>query len=293
MSDRLNHTKSESNEEIIDDLTKSFKNALESGKNTNNKIDEFVIERDNDEGTASSAGKPCKDEMPHDIERDFDDDEDEEDQRNHNNKNDNMNEEDDADSIDETQLKDAEMDLTDDQKAERKIIAEELKVAGNNAFKVGEYERSAEKYTEGLKICPLQFSQQRAILYCNRSAAKMKMEKYKHAIKDCTKAIELDDKYLKAYIRRAQSYEATEKLDESLADYKKILELDPSHKEARAAEVRLPPLIEEKNEKLKQEMMGKLKDLGNMILKPFGLSTANFQLEQDPETKGYKINFKQ
>ncbi|KPJ15420.1 Tetratricopeptide repeat protein 1 [Papilio machaon] len=121
----------------------------------------------------------------------------------------------------------------------------------------------------------------------------MKLENYKRAIKDCSKAIELDDKYLKAYFRRAQSYEATEKYDECLADFKKILELDPAHKEAQAAVIRLPPLIEEKNEKLKKEMLGKLKDLGNMILKPFGLSTDNFQMEQDPESKGYKINFKQ
>lgn len=88
-------------------------------------------------------------------------------------------------------------------------------------------------------------------------------------------------------------YEATDKLDECLADYKKILELDPSHNEARAAVVRLPPMIEKRNEELKKEMLGKLKDLGNMILRPFGLSTDNFQLQQDPESKGYKINFKQ
>lgn len=58
-------------------------------------------------------------------------------------------EESDTDSIDEVSLKDAEIDLTDDQKAERQAMAEELKVAGNNAFKCGEYERSIEKYTEG------------------------------------------------------------------------------------------------------------------------------------------------
>ena len=84
-----------------------------------------------------------------------------------------------------------------------------------------------------------------------------------------------------------------DKLDEALADYKKVYDLDPGQKEAREAVVRLPPIINERNEKMKEEMLGKLKDLGNMILKPFGLSTNNFQMQQDPNTGSYSINFNQ
>ena len=53
----------------------------------------------------------------------------------------------------------------------------------------------------------------------------------------------------------------------------------------------LPPAIERAKEKEMAEMMGKLKELGNGILKPFGLSTDMFKMNQDPDTGGYSMNF--
>ncbi|TRX88858.1 hypothetical protein FHL15_010201 [Xylaria flabelliformis] len=55
----------------------------------------------------------------------------------------------------------------------------------------------------------------------------------------------------------------------------------------------LPPRTKAAQEKEMSEMWGKLKDLGNGILKPFGLSTDNFQMVKDENTGGYSMNFNQ
>ena len=98
---------------------------------------------------------------------------------------------------------------------------------------------------------------------------------------------------MKVLKRRAKCHEKTEQLEQALEDYKKILELDPSDTLARERVFNLPREINERNEKLKAEMLGKLKDLGNMFLKPFGLSTDNFKMNQDPNTGGYNVQFSQ
>jgi len=53
----------------------------------------------------------------------------------------------------------------------------------------------------------------------------------------------------------------------------------------------LPSRLEEAKQNEMGEMMGKLKDLGNGLLKPFGLSTDMFNMVKDEKTGGYSMSF--
>jgi tetratricopeptide (TPR) repeat protein len=53
----------------------------------------------------------------------------------------------------------------------------------------------------------------------------------------------------------------------------------------------LPAQLEEAKRQEMADMMGKLKSLGNGILKPFGLSTDNFNFVKDEATGGYSMQF--
>ncbi|XP_072119785.1 tetratricopeptide repeat protein 1 isoform X2 [Mobula birostris] len=195
--------------------------------------------------------------------------------------------------FDEEYLRELEKNLPEEEKKRRQSESLTLKEVGNEQFKKGEYPEAENSYTEALGICPACHQKDRSILYSNRAAARMKLGNKEDAISDCTKAIELNPNYIRAFLRRAELYEKTEKLDEALQDYKTIVEKDPSVVQAREACMRLPQQIEERNEKMKEEMLGKLKDLGNMVLRPFGLSTDNFLLQKDPNSGSYSINFVQ
>ncbi|RHY93193.1 hypothetical protein DYB35_000205 [Aphanomyces astaci] len=77
------------------------------------------------------------------------------------------------------------------------------------------------------------------------------------------------------------------------ADVKAVLEIDATIPSAIDAEKRLSAVVAERQEKMKAEMLDKLKGFGNTILGKFGLSTDNFQMVQDPTTGSYNINFSQ
>lgn len=103
---------------------------------------------------------------------------------------------------------------------------------------------------------------------------------------------------------------AGEGADTAGADYNAAGVLHASA-ETTSAAARVGAAIEERNEKMKAEMMGararapvaravrerimplpdKLKGLANTVLGKFGMSTDNFKATKDPATGSYSINF--
>ena len=59
------------------------------------------------------------------------------------------------------------------------------------------------------------------------------MKKLRESIQDCTSALELDDKYFKAVLRRAKSYMDLEMYDEAVRDYELANKMDRGNQEVR------------------------------------------------------------
>lgn len=171
--------------------------------------------------------------------------------------------------------------------------ANDARAEGNRCFGAGQYEDALAQYAIALQIAPEMpsSSEIRSICHANSAACLLKLEKYDDAIKECTKALELNPTYMKALIRKAEAHEKLENFEEAIADLKKILELDSSNVQARRGIQRLEPLAAEKREKMKEEMIGKLKDMGNSLLGRFGMSVDNFKAVKDPNTGSYSISF--
>ncbi|XP_077216202.1 uncharacterized protein LOC143850825 [Tasmannia lanceolata] len=184
--------------------------------------------------------------------------------------------------------------LTDDQLKQRALNqANDAKAEGNKLFGAGQYEDALSQYALALQFAPEvpSSSEIRSICHANRAICFSKLGRYEDTIKECTKALELNPPYLKALIRRGEAHEKLEHFEEAIADMKRILGLDSSNDQARRTIHRLEPLAAEKREKMKEEMIGKLKEMGNSVLGRFGMSFDNFKAVKDPNTGSYSISF--
>ncbi|XP_039548909.1 mitochondrial import receptor subunit TOM34 [Pimephales promelas] len=106
----------------------------------------------------------------------------------------------------------------------------ELKQAGNQCFRAGQYGEAVALYSQSIQ--QLEKSGQKgneedlAILYSNRAASYLKDGNCNECIKDCTESLKLVPFGYKALLRRASSYEALERYRHAYVDYKTVLQID-------------------------------------------------------------------
>ncbi|KAK6945740.1 hypothetical protein RJ641_013284 [Dillenia turbinata] len=113
--------------------------------------------------------------------------------------------------------------------------SELLKEKGNAAYKGKQWNKAVNYYTEAIKL-----NETNATYYCNRAAAYLN---FQHAEEDCSKAILLDKKNVKAYLRRGAARESLLYYKEAAQDFKHALVLEPQNKDASLAEKRLHKLL--------------------------------------------------
>lgn len=174
--------------------------------------------------------------------------------------------------------------------------ASAMKAQGNAAYAAKDFDEAIRCYSEAIELTApddesLAYSL--AVYFSNRAACHLQHEAWHEAIDDCGAALARSPGYVKALMRRAAAHEALDRLEDALADYRAVLAIDPRMGAAAKKAAALQATVTERQEKLKEEMLGKLKGFGNTILGKFGLSTDNFKMDQDPSTGGYNISFQQ
>lgn len=158
-----------------------------------------------------------------------------------------------------------------------------LKEEGNTLFKSSEWQESIEKYTQALR-CRLAPAETRAIYYLNRGMSYRRLEEYEKTIDDTSWALKLRPDYDKARRVRKAAAEKTGKWNLVLEDAKAlgIAGAELSRLEAKA---------KEDQERKQAEALGQLKEMGNSLLKTFGLSLDNFKMDKDPSSGSYNVRF--
>ncbi|EXB80330.1 Translocon at the outer membrane of chloroplasts 64 [Morus notabilis] len=121
----------------------------------------------------------------------------------------------------------------------REQSAEIAKEKGNQAYKEKQWHRAISYYTEAIKLCG-----DNATYYSNRAAAYLEVGSFLQAEADCTKAINLDKKSIKSYLRRGTAREMLGYYKEAIEDFKYALVLEPTNKRAALSAEKLRKLFQ-------------------------------------------------
>jgi tetratricopeptide (TPR) repeat protein len=106
---------------------------------------------------------------------------------------------------------------------------------GDELFRLQDFEKAAAKYSECMKIDSDGKSgtvdnlnaggRLHAVLHCNRAACLMALRLFHGAVDECTNALKIHSRYMKAILRRARCYTRLQQTQEAIAEYQRWLDL--------------------------------------------------------------------
>mmetsp|Transcript_17440 Transcript_17440/g.43172 ORF Transcript_17440/g.43172 Transcript_17440/m.43172 type:complete len:256 (-) Transcript_17440:193-960(-) len=104
----------------------------------------------------------------------------------------------------------------------------DAKARGNGCYKEGRYEEAIVWYSKGIAACDAATEPEfTATLLTNRAECNRQLCEIKAVVRDCTAALQLAPRNLKAFLRRGLAHEFLEKYDDAAADFKHAMAIDP------------------------------------------------------------------
>ncbi|KAH9490137.1 hypothetical protein Btru_042466 [Bulinus truncatus] len=113
------------------------------------------------------------------------------------------------------------------EESKRKDLATCEKNKGNEFYKLGDYDKAIEAYTQGMTYDPTD-----ALLPANRAMAYLQLKRYVKCEEDCSLSLSIDPSHIKSYLRRATARFNLGRLTEATEDYQRVLDIDPRNEQA-------------------------------------------------------------
>uniref|UniRef100_M4FAP8 RNA-polymerase II-associated protein 3-like C-terminal domain-containing protein n=1 Tax=Brassica campestris TaxID=3711 RepID=M4FAP8_BRACM len=162
------------------------------------------------------------------------------------------------------------------------IDANSEKEQGNEYFKQKKFNEAIDCYSRSIALSP------NAVAFANRAMAYLKLKRLAEA--DCTEALNLDDRYIKAYSRRATARKQLGMIKEAKEDAEFALRLEPESQELKKQYADIKSLLEKE---IIERATGAMQSTAEELLKTAGLEkktkTPNTEMKT-MKTQGAKTN---
>jgi tetratricopeptide (TPR) repeat protein len=103
---------------------------------------------------------------------------------------------------------------------------DKLKKEGTDAFSAGQFKEAVALFAQCLELDPLNNLYNSTVLF-NKASAFMKQGMYSEALKDLNQALEINDEYVKALVKRSELHLAMKNFEEAVRDLERVKTVDP------------------------------------------------------------------